>query len=116
MSVTCLPVWVAALVNAGGLDEAGPASKAIQWSYHEGRLRYRALASITVEPFRVRLNAGDELYVLWMPNETGYECEILRRGSELKPIGAELTVVLASAEELRTLLVAVGTARSERVA
>ena len=66
-------IWSAALAAAN--CQAAPRQGRqypVRWQHRRDSMRFVARGEVEVQPFGVRLAAGDVLEVRWEPNETGY--------------------------------------------
>jgi hypothetical protein len=70
-------IWSAALraANCRVVKREG-GQYPVRWQQHPDSMRYVARDEVDVEPFGVRLQAGDVLEVWWAPNETGYSVAV----------------------------------------
>jgi hypothetical protein len=72
-------IWSAALM-AADCRAASPqgARRRVRWQQRRDSMRYVAPDDVEVQPFGVRLAAGDVLEVRWEPNQTSYTLAVRR--------------------------------------
>jgi hypothetical protein len=78
---TSKSIWSAALIAAKcRAHRPEGRSYNVRWQAENGHLSFVAQDAVVIEPFGVRLNAGEVLEVCWPPNATAYTLAVRPAG------------------------------------